>query len=97
MDTHDTIQDQAIAECMAMQNMLNCYLRDTGAGQRLWPASPSEAPSDAPTLLRCPLAHQGLEVLAPLRYWSATGRHLFRFPLCYRPIGGTSRQKGKSA
>lgn len=93
MNTPDMKHHQTIAEHMTMQNLLNCYLRETGIGHLLWPSSAPETASGPPPLLRCPLAHQGLEVLAPLRYWSITGRHLFRFPLYYRPIGGTARKE----
>lgn len=94
MDHHHTISDERIAEQMTMQNLLNCFVRETGVGQPLWPdMARGEAPSNPPSLLRCLLVHQQLEVLAPVRYWSITGRHLFRFPLYYRAIGHTVRRE----
>ena len=62
------------------QGFLNCYLRETGD----WRV---EETPDGNTIV-CPLPHQGIEISAPVRYLSPTGRHLFDFPLRYRIGGG---------
>jgi siderophore synthetase component len=64
-----------------MQGLLNCYLRETRAGEVL------EAGDGAAGTLRCLLERQGIELLAPLRHLSPTGRHLFGFPIHYRHEG----------
>ncbi len=81
-----------IAEQATMQSFLNCYLRETGTGELLEAGSlggtitPDLDASEH--LIRLPLARQSIEILAPLRHLSPTGRYLFRFPLHYRPEGG---------
>lgn len=80
-----------IAEYATMQSFLNCYLREMGGAQIVEPGSQVlGAAIEASRLIRCSLPHQGIQVLAPLRYWSPTGRHRFSFPLYYRAVG----QKG---
>lgn len=68
--------DKQIAERATIQSFLNCYLREIGF-------SSSEVQE-----IRCPLVYQGVELVARLRYWSPTGRHLFSFPIYYQPAGG---------
>jgi siderophore synthetase component len=78
MIEHKTLTDRQIAEQATMQSFLNCYLRETGAGEVV------EDGPEAKRAIRCELPRQDIEVLAPLRYLSPTGRHLFRFPLYLR-------------
>lgn len=85
----DTLAQQA-----TMQSFLNCYLKETGRYELL---NRSESDSDDRRLLkpvwddspihkivRCPLAHHDMEIVAPVRYWSPTERHLFSYPFRYR-------------
>jgi siderophore synthetase component len=73
--------NKEIAERTTLQNFLNCYLRETGEGER------SER-TNAREFICCSLPHQSIQLFAGLRYWSATGRHLFDFPMYYQPAGG---------
>ncbi|WP_128477222.1 IucA/IucC family protein [Halorussus pelagicus] len=66
------------AESATLHAVLNCYLRETDAG-----TYEATAPSgiDAPDgVVRLELPEQDATVVAPLRYRSATGRHLFELP-----------------
>jgi len=77
-----------IAGRATMQNLLNCYLRETGAGEVVGPGGAAAPVPEGPGgLVRCRLGRQGMEVLASLRYASPTGRHLFAFPIYYRTGG----------
>lgn len=83
MIEHNTTSDKNIAERATMQSFLNCFLKETGTGEITEPRGLlTGVPSGS--LVRCCLARQGIELLAPLRYQSPTGRHLFHFPLYYR-------------
>ncbi|SFS97680.1 IucA/IucC family protein [Halostagnicola kamekurae] len=72
------------AESATLHAFLNCYLRETDT------ASVVEAETSLPgvgvegTVAHAPLKHHGVEVVAPLRYESATGRHLFDKPVYAR-------------
>lgn len=68
--------DKQIAEHATIQSFLNCYLRETGI------TSPNVQE------IRCNLPHQGVQLIAKIRYWSPTGRHLFSFPLYYQTANG---------
>ncbi len=74
------LQSREAASRATAQAFLNCYLRETG-GWRI-----EAAPGHSRVV--CPLQKQGIEILAPARYLSPTGRHLFDFPLCYRAVNG---------
>jgi len=69
-----------IADHAAMQNLLNCFLRETGRGAFLREGA-----------VLVPLERLGMEVLAPLRRPSPTGRHLFGFPVTAGPCGDPRR------
>jgi siderophore synthetase component len=69
-----------IADHAAMQSLLNCFLRETGRGAFLR----EEA-------VLVPLERLGMEVLAPLRHLSPTGRHLFGSPVTAGPSGDPRR------
>lgn len=71
-----------IAEQATMQSFLNCYLRETNNGEFL--RSPQLGTD---SLIRCVLSHQNIEILAGLRYYSPTGRHIFIFPIYYKSLG----------
>lgn len=60
------------AEEVTLQSFLNCYIRETGAGEQ------------KAGRLYIDLPHQEMELMAPLHYASITGRHLFSFPLLYK-------------
>jgi siderophore synthetase component len=63
-----------------MQNIINCYIRETGKG--VW-ESVSEMKSEETLVLR--LEKQPVTLYFPVKYRSATGRHLF-FPNFYYRI-----------
>ncbi|GEN32916.1 IucA/IucC family protein [Aneurinibacillus danicus] len=78
-----------IAERATIQSFLNCYLRETENyterspglfGNKLF-ANHVHVPE---TVLVSSLSSQQIEIIIPVRYWSATGRHLFSFPIYYR-------------
>ncbi|QIZ70548.1 IucA/IucC family protein [Oxynema aestuarii] len=85
VDLHLT--DKQIAERTTIQSFFNCYLRETGSGAL---STPEDIPNfqqfnkNWDRLIRCPLPHQGIEIIAGLRYSSPTGRHLFHFPFYYK-------------
>ncbi|MEU6144688.1 IucA/IucC family protein [Streptomyces sp. NPDC047081] len=56
------------AEAAAVENMLRCWVRETGL----------RAPSDG--TLRIPLPASGTTLLVPVHYWSPTGWHRFGLP-----------------
>lgn len=80
----DIDSDRLVREATA-QNLLNCYLLETGDGVV---AAASETPLSTSlpleSVVRCHFDAQGVTVYVPLRYASATGRHRFVFPLYYR-------------
>lgn len=83
-----------IAEHTTLSNFLNCYLRETGNGNRLSIQSLlSETAKNVLTqtgaseVIHCTLSQQGIELFAGLRYGSPTGRHLFYFPMYYQVAG----------
>ncbi len=77
-----------MAENATMQSFLNCFLRETGADQ----TTRKETRADGSVVFVTELAKQDLELVIPVRYFSPVGRHLFEFPIRYRPQG--SDQKG---
>ncbi|MEW2416646.1 IucA/IucC family protein [Streptomyces sp. NPDC046866] len=61
--------DPAVAaEAAAVENLLRCWVRETGLGRPDGPAG---------TLLRIPLPASGTALLVAVRYWSPTGWHRF--------------------
>ncbi|MGW2571582.1 IucA/IucC family protein [Streptomyces sp. NPDC001537] len=56
------------AEAAAVENLLRCWVRETGLA----------APEDG--TLRIPLPASGTALLAPVHYWSPTGWHRFGLP-----------------
>ncbi|AAG20874.1 MULTISPECIES: IucA/IucC family siderophore biosynthesis protein [Halobacterium] len=80
----------AHAESATLHAFLNCYLRETDAGEVVSPrAVPDGVPAGAQRadrrVVRVPFPAQSTTVFAPLRYASATGRHLFAVPAYARP------------
>lgn len=69
----------------AMQGLLNCFLREAGEGAAIPCGDGGER------ALLIPLNRLGMEVLAPLRYLSPTGRHLFGSPITAGPAGDPRR------
>ncbi|PTM58272.1 IucA/IucC family protein [Desmospora activa] len=86
---------QTRAQQATMQSFFNCYLKETGNVHWLEqhglevdnPISSILSVSPIGKAARVPLPHHGLEIVAPLRYWSATERHQFLFPFQYRESG----------
>ncbi|XWK89645.1 MAG: IucA/IucC family siderophore biosynthesis protein [Phormidium sp.] len=79
-----SLSAKEIAEQATMQSFLNCYLRESGKGEFL---RSSKLGTDS--LIACALSHQNIEILAGLRYYSPTGRHIFSFPIYYQSLGKT--------
>ncbi|MED4731319.1 IucA/IucC family protein [Aneurinibacillus migulanus] len=78
-----------IAEKATIQSFLNCYLRETGnyvkhAFKRFDYVLFEKHPASPQTVFVSTLPVQGIEIIIPVRYLSATGRHLFSFPIYYR-------------
>ncbi|WP_135536048.1 IucA/IucC family protein [Halostella pelagica] len=66
------------AESATFHAFLNCYLRETGDGEIV---SAAETAVDADgRVVRIPFERQWTTAYVPLRYESATGRHLFNLP-----------------
>lgn len=63
---------RTIAERATLESFLNAYVKETGNGERKG------------NLIEVHLPHMKTVLLIPIRYWSATGRHVFSFPLYYR-------------
>lgn len=88
---------QTLARQATMQSFFNCYLKETGNVQWLNQhdietehAALILSASPIGKAVRVPLPHHGMEILAPLRYWSATDRHQFAFPFHYA-VSGSDR------
>ncbi|HEY9738072.1 MAG TPA: IucA/IucC family protein, partial [Trichocoleus sp.] len=81
--------DKQIAEYATLQSFLNCYLRETNIGERLsdvnGPLAQVLARTSTREMVQCTLTQQRIHILAGVRYWSLTGRHLFAFPVYYQP------------
>ncbi|SDY01989.1 IucA/IucC family siderophore biosynthesis protein [Thermoactinomyces sp. DSM 45892] len=73
-----------IARQHSMQNLLNCFLRETQIGSIIdrhsLPPSITGTVS-VETIFEIPLKSIGFTLFAPASYVSKTGRHLFTFPL----------------
>jgi siderophore synthetase component len=86
-----------IAEQATIQSFLNCYLRETGKFKKLDSSSSLTAQilakTNAKEVICCPLSFQKLEIIAGVRYWSLTDRHLFAFPLFYKSLGSNQLLK----
>ncbi|MCQ9130797.1 iron transporter [Streptomyces sp. IBSBF 2807] len=67
-DLLDHPDPHTAAEAAAVENLLRCWVRETGL----------PAPSDG--VLRVPLPASGAALLVPVRYWSPTGWHRFGLP-----------------
>jgi len=91
LDPVQPLSDRQIAEEATLHSFLNCYLRETGRGDRLGAGQRAIAPvlekTGAAEGLRVELTHQSIEILIALRYWSPTGRHRFACPIYYRALG----------
>lgn len=81
-----------IAENATIQNFLNCYLREANSGELI---TLQKVTNDSllnswfqqlktNSLIHCSLSQQGIQIIAGLRYYSPTGRHLFQFPIYYQ-------------
>lgn len=69
-----------IASQAVMQSFLNCYLRETNAGE--W-----EENIDG-TSINIALPKQGMRCKIHVKYSSPTGRHMFHFPIYYASENG---------
>jgi spermidine-citrate ligase len=86
------MEAKKIAEQASMLAFFNCYLRETRQFKRYakdeWKKNRIHnqklADSPAKEFLVVSLKHHQMEIIAPVKYWSLTGRHLFYFPFFYR-------------
>ncbi|WP_138498735.1 IucA/IucC family protein [Nostoc sp. PA-18-2419] len=90
--------EKEIAEQATIQSFFNCYLRETGAGKSIKAdtqvidnvINEVFTRTKAEVLICCYLERQNIQILAGLRYYSLTGRHLFYFPIYYQVVGKTT-------
>lgn len=73
-----------------MQNLINCYVKETGLGE--W-KHPDDVPmqvrvQDVRHILVLQFDQQSVTVYIPVRYKSPTGRHLFMSPMYYQVRDG---------
>jgi siderophore synthetase component len=84
-----SVDPERRADAATVHAFLNCYLRETGDYEVRDDAVAGVEPGPD-GLLRARLPAQGVDLLAPLAYRSATERHLFETPVRYRlPDGET--------
>jgi siderophore synthetase component len=74
------------AENATIQSFLNCYLRETGNYEQIpwYERHPLLINDDIEKVIISKLVLQNIELVAGVKYWSATERHLFAFPIYYR-------------
>ncbi|MEJ9210838.1 IucA/IucC family siderophore biosynthesis protein [Bacillus smithii] len=75
-----------ITSHITMQNLINCYVKETGKGE--W-KHPDDIPvqvqiSDVPYVLVLSFGQQSVAVYVPVQYKSPTGRHLYSSPIYYQ-------------
>ncbi|MBA4602820.1 IucA/IucC family protein [Thermoactinomyces mirandus] len=87
------MQAKKIAERASMLAFFNCYLRETNHYKRSTKDQLLDDPlldggkiADVPAaeFVRIDLEYHQIEIIAPVKYWSLTDRHLFYFPFYYR-------------
>lgn len=89
----DALDASTVAEHATVHALLNCYLRETGAGE----VSPAGAvpdgvrTGDTDRVISVALDEQGVELFVPLAYESPTDRYLFDLPASYRAGGDPCR------
>ncbi|MGP4038750.1 IucA/IucC family protein [Gracilibacillus sp. D59] len=74
-----------ITNHLTMQNLLNCYIRETGNGE--WKdVIQEELPfkENQESVLVIPFTSQSVTLYVPVRYKSETGRHLFSLNMYYQ-------------
>lgn len=72
------------AEAATVHALLNCYLREVDDGAVRPPAETPDGVEAAEPCVRLALPEQGVELFAPRRYRSPTGRHTFALPVYAR-------------
>lgn len=81
MDTHFT------AEHLTMQNLLNCYIKETGRGE--WQKQTMPGFTDEhESILTVPFDSQSVTLYIPVCHRSETGRHIFSEEMYYRLLEG---------
>ncbi|MCQ6275225.1 IucA/IucC family siderophore biosynthesis protein [Bacillus sp. V3B] len=73
------MNDQLSANFITMQNMINCYIRETGQG--VWQTVKEKTNEE---VLVIELKKQPVTLYFPVKYRSVTGRHLFKRELSYQ-------------
>lgn len=76
------------ADSATLHAFLNCYLRETADGTIVEDGTSVPGLDCEGPVVRVPFERQRIEVFAPLRHESATGRHLFDRPVYSRTDGG---------
>ncbi|GAB4286997.1 MAG: petrobactin biosynthesis protein AsbA [Oscillatoriaceae cyanobacterium] len=86
IQAHINLTDKQIADRATIQSFFNCYLRETGSGIIASSDEFSQLQPSHPTakIFRCDLPKQNIKIIAEVRHFSQTGRHLFAFPLYYQ-------------
>ncbi|WP_129728579.1 IucA/IucC family protein [Ectobacillus funiculus] len=79
-----------ITNHITMQNLINCYVKETGLGEWKRPddVSMQVRVQDARYILVLQFDQQSAKVYIPVRYKSPTGRHLFMSPMYYQVGAG---------
>lgn len=76
---NDYVNTQLSASFITMQNLINCYIRETGQG--IWRSVNGISNEE---VLVIELKKQPVTLYLPVKYRSVTGRHLFKRELCYQ-------------
>lgn len=77
------------ASIATMQSFLNCYIKESQEVQFITETQKSDynlSNLAFDNFCLIPLKIQNIEIVIPLKYKSATGRHLFNFPIYYRSV-----------
>ena len=80
----------AIANHLTLQNLMNCYVKETGKGEwkPVGEVSFSVPDEDIKQVLILTFPKQSTTVCVPVRYQSVTDRHLFTEDMFYQIAGG---------
>ncbi|WP_411268118.1 IucA/IucC family protein [Paenibacillus sp. PL91] len=89
MEALNRSQAKRSAEEATITNLLNCYLREAGSEHEITVNSSIDIPrkgsaNEQAHYLHLPLVNQHVDVYMAVQYVSATGRHLYHFPIYYR-------------
>jgi siderophore synthetase component len=94
MEVWPVFDTKQIAENATIQSFLNCYLRETGNFEEAsgYERHPLLITDGIEKVIISKLVLQKIELVAGVKHWSATDRHLFAFPIYYRTEGSEDLQ-----